>query len=390
MSTHEEPILIVGGGIGGMTTALALARVGHASLLLEQAAEFGEVGAGLQVGPNVMRMFDRLGVRDAVHEIAFFPENLILMDAIEGEELTRVSLGSAFRARFGYPYATIHRADLHAALTAACQEQELIQLHTASKVVDFVQDRTGVRVTLESGTTVRGSVLIGADGVWSGIRDRILGDGEPRVTGHVAYRAVLPISDVPEHLRSNSVVLWAGPDLHLAHYPMRRGELFNMGAIFHSRRFEQGADVFGDPEELHDHFKGVCAPVETLLGMIEEWRMWVLRDRDPVERWTDRRITLLGDAAHPTLQYLAQGAGMAIEDAWTLADLVSRVGDPADAFADYERSRAVRTARVTLFSRLYGEVYHAKGINRAVRAQMLNGWGDPQARESFAWIYDGI
>jgi salicylate hydroxylase len=390
VSSTDSPVIVVGGGIGGMTTALALARRGIAVHLVEQADQFGEVGAGLQVGPNVMRMFDRLGVIDAVRDIAFLPENLILMDALDASELVRVPLDQGFRDRFGYPYATIHRADLHTVLTDACAALDLVQLQTGCKVVGVEQTADQVSVRTEAGDELIGRALVGADGVWSGVRERLLGDGEPRVTGHVAYRAVLPMTEVPEHLRSNSVVLWGGPDLHLAHYPLRRGELFNMGAIFHSQRFREGANVFGDPDELHQHFTGVCEPVATLLERIEEWRMWVLRDRDPVERWTDRRITLLGDAAHPTLQYLAQGAGMAIEDAWTLADQLSANDSVPDAFGEYERLRSVRTARVTLMSRLYGELYHASGVERAVRSQMLDGWPPLAARESFAWIYEGI
>ncbi|MET9084865.1 3-hydroxybenzoate 6-monooxygenase [Streptomyces sp. NPDC004237] len=389
MSDNEE-ILVIGGGIGGMTAALALARQGRSVLLAEQAPEFGEVGAGLQVGPNVMRMFDQLGVIEPVRDIAFFPDNLILRDALDSAELVRIPLDRKFRDRFGYPYATIHRADLHAVLTAACAEHPQIRLRTNCKVVGVEQDERGVRALTESGEELAGTALIGADGLWSTVREHVLGDGEPRVTGHVAYRAVLPMEEVPEHLRSNSVVLWAGPDLHLAHYPLRRGELFNMGAIFHSHRYQRGANVFGDPEELHEQFKGVCGEVETLLGKIDEWRMWVLRDRDPVEHWSKGRITLLGDAAHPTLQYLAQGAGMAVEDAWTLAAQLDSAPDVPSALREYERLRSVRTARVTLLSRLYGELYHASGVTRAVRAQMLEGWPAAAARESFAWIYNGI
>jgi 2-polyprenyl-6-methoxyphenol hydroxylase-like FAD-dependent oxidoreductase len=389
MST-DNPVIVIGGGIGGMSTALALARTGRAVHLVEQAAAFGEVGAGLQVGPNVMRMFDRLGVIDAVNQIAFFPENLILRDAIDATEIYRLPLDAAFRQRFGYPYATIHRADLHSVLTDACAANPLVRLQTGCKIVRIEQDPNQVRAYAEDGEEFTGTALVGADGIWSGVRDVLLGDGEPRVTGHVAYRAVLPMAEVPEHLRCDSVVLWAGPELHLAHYPLRRGELFNMGAIFHSYRFQRGANVFGDPQELHEHFAGVSQPVETLLGQIDEWRMWVLRDRDPVQHWSKDRITLLGDAAHPTLQYLAQGAGMAIEDAWTLADRLENSADVSTAFREYEQLRAVRTARVTLLSRVYGELYHASGIARAVRRDMLDGWPVERARESFAWIYNGI
>lgn len=385
-----QPILIIGGGIGGMATALALANVGRDVHLMEQAAEFGEVGAGIQIGPNVMRMFDRLRVLEQINEIAFFPENLILRDAIDANEVTRLPLDRSFRDRFGYPYATIHRADLHAVLVAACAGNDRVTLETGRKIVHVDQTGNGVSAHTAAGEELTGSLLVGADGIWSGVRNQLIGDGEPRITGHIAYRAVLPMDEVPEHLQSNSVVLWGGPDLHLAHYPLRRGELFNMGAIFHSQRFLKGANVYGDPDELHTQFAGMCDEVATLLGKIEEWRMWVLRDRDPVDHWSHGRITLLGDSAHPTLQYLAQGAGMAIEDAWTLADRLDHTDDVTAALREYEELRVVRTARVTLFSRLYGEIYHAKGVARAVRAQMLHDWSPDAVRESFNWIYAGI
>ncbi|MFW3168566.1 3-hydroxybenzoate 6-monooxygenase [Geodermatophilus sp. CPCC 206100] len=384
-------MIVVGGGIGGTATALALARRGCTVRLLEQAPEFGEVGAGLQVGPNVMRVLDRLGVMDAVMEIAFLPRSLVLKDALDGSEVTTVDLGDAFRRRFGYPYATIHRADLHAVLVDACRDTGRVLLEPSRRVTGFSQDGTGVEVLCEGQTEPnRADVLIAADGLWSQTRSVIVGDGDPRVTGQVAYRAVLPRAEVDDDLYSESVVLWAGPKLHLAHYPLRRGELFNMGAIFHSLRFDAGANTYGDPDELHERFAVTCDPVRRLVARIEEWRMWVLRDREPVATWTDGRVALLGDAAHPTLQYLAQGAGMAIEDAWVLGELLGQADDAPSWLRAYQDQRSVRTARVTLLSRLYGELYHADGMAREVRRDMLRGWEGPRTHESFAWLYDGI
>jgi salicylate hydroxylase len=383
-------VIVVGGGIGGMSTALSLAQEGCQVTLLEKAQEFGEVGAGLQVGPNVMKMFDRLGILQAVNEIAFFPENLLMMDALDGAELVRVDLQD-FPERFGYPYATIHRADLHTVITNACAAHDSIQLLPGHKVVSHEQNESEVVVYCEGvDEPFRGDVLIGADGIWSGIRESLVGDGEPRVTGHVAYRAVLERAEVPDDLFSNSVVLWAGPRLHLMHYPLRRGELFNMGAIFHSHKFEQGWNTYGDAEELDERFSVTCEPVRRLVEKIEQWRMWVLRDRDPIDNWTNKRVALLGDSAHPTLQYLAQGAGMAIEDAWMLGKTLEQASDVPTWFRSYESARHTRTARITLISRLYGELYHAQGVERDVRADLLRDFSGVRARESFAWIYDGI
>lgn len=387
---HKPTVIISGGGIGGMSAALALAQRGCEVTLFEQAPEFGEVGAGLQVGPNVMRMFDRLGILDAVTEIAFFPDALVMRDALDSSELVRIDLGD-FPARFGYPYATIHRADLHAVLTAACAEQKGITLLPGHRVTSFAQDDTAVSVHTDgSHGSVQADALIGADGIWSLIREHIVNDGEPRVTGHVAYRAVLPRIEVPDDLYSESVVMWAGPRLHLMHYPLRRGELFNMGAIFHSQRFEEGADAYGDPAELEERFAVTSEPVRRLVSKIDQWKMWVLRDREPTQAWGDRRVTLLGDSAHPTLQYLAQGAGMAVEDAWTLAEALEEASSIPAWLEQYENQRRARTARITLISRLYGDLYHAQGAEREVRAQLLAGLSNDRARESFAWIYDGI
>jgi salicylate hydroxylase len=384
--------VVVGGGIGGMATALSLSRAGIPVHLLERAAEFSEVGAGIQVGPNVMRMLDVLGVLPEIREIAFFPRTLTLMDALDGSGVTSVDLGAAFVDRFGYPYATIHRADLHEVLVRACAASPLVRLETEQTVTGYDQTDEGVVVRTARGEEISGSVLIGADGIWSTIRESLVGDGDPRMTGHIAYRAVLPMTEIPEDLRSDSVVLWAGPNLHLAHYPLRRGELFNMGAIFHSDRFLDGADVYGDPDELHAKFAGVHPDVATLLGKIEEWRMWVLRDRDPDDRWIDRRVALLGDSAHPTLQYMAQGAGMAIEDAVVLARTLSASapGQVPSALHDYAEERFSRTSRVTLTSRLFGQLFHASGAERVVRRDMLADWSTQSAHQSFAWLYDGI
>jgi salicylate hydroxylase len=257
-------------------------------------------------------------------------------------------------------------------------------------VVGYEEQGDRIVARLDGGESVEGTALIGADGLWSVIRDEIVGDGKPRVSGHVAYRAVLPLGEVPADLYTPSVTLWAGPRLHLVHYPLRRGELYNLVAVFHSSRHDEGWDTFGDPAELHERFAPACAPVRTLLEKIESWRMWVLCDREPVRRWSKGRATLLGDAAHPTLQYLAQGANMAIEDAVCLADELERTPEhPATAFQRYEDQRYLRTARVQLTSRYYGDAYHAAGVTAELRTMMLRGRTAEQAYDGMAWLYDG-
>ncbi len=385
---QQPPVLIVGGGIGGLAAALALARKGCRVRLIEQAADFKEIGAGIQLGPNVFRMFAELGLTDAVSGLAAFPENLIMLDSTSGAEVTRIPLTGDFRAKFKHPYALIYRADLLGVLLAACRSSDLIELLVSQRVVHVEEAGDRVMARTQAGESHEGSALIGADGLWSTIRQIVVGDGKPVVAGHITYRAVLPATDMPPDLRWWSMVLWAGEKVHLVHYPMRGGELFNLVAVFHSSRYEEGWDSYGDPAELHERFAKTCAPVRTLLDKIESWRMWVLCDRPPIRNWSRGRLTLLGDAAHPMLQYLAQGACMAIEDAVCLANKVADLhGDFAAAFQAYQEARYLRTGRVQIMARVYGEFYHASGVARELRNMMLGGRTPEQAFESMQWLY---
>ena len=382
------PILIAGGGIGGLAAALALAKIGRKSLVLEQAADFKEVGAGIQISPNVFKMFDVLGITEAIKRIAVFPDSLSIRDALTAEQVMHIPLGPDFLARFHHPYGVIYRPDLLDALLDACKQSPLIALHTGKSVADYDDGSVHVTVRTDDGESFEGAALIGADGLWSRIRERIVGDGKPRVVGHIAYRAVLPIEKAPKHAQERRVTLWAGPKIHLVHYPLRRGELLNLVAVFHSDRYAEGWDKFGDPEELNEKFKHARPEVRELLGLIHAWRMWVLCDRDPVKNWSAGRVTLLGDSAHPTLQYMAQGGCMAIEDAVVLARKVEATPhDFPRAFLAYQEERYLRTARVQLTSRFVGDyVYHPRGPAAEVRNQMLKNL----TREDMAWLYDGV
>ena len=390
MAKQDHPYIIIGGGIGGLACALALARKGFRSLLLEQAAEFGEIGAGIQLGPNVFRMFDKLGVTDKVRKLAVFPEYLMMRDTITTDVVTRINLDETFLARFGNPYAVIHRADLHKALLEACAEYpDFITMKTSQKVTTMDDKGDRVVVSTESGEVYEGAAIVGADGLWSIVRQKIVGDGKPVVSGHITYRAVLPTSEVPEELRAWAMIIWAGEKTHLVQYPMRGGELYNLVAVFHSDKFSEGWDSYGDPAELHERFAKTCEPVRTLLGKIESWRMWVLCDRPPIRDWSKGNITLLGDAAHPMLQYLAQGANMAIEDAVCLARQIELSnGNTQGAFLAYQQERYLRTARVQLTARLYGEAYHASNATRDLRNAVLGARTQKEAMESMAWLYD--
>jgi salicylate hydroxylase len=387
-SWKDQQVLIVGGGIGGLAAALALARQGIPSQVIEQAAEFKEIGAGIQLGPNVFRMFEKLNLIEPISALAVFPENLVMLDSITGEEVTRIPLGDAFRKKFHHPYALIHRADLHNVLLDQCRKSNLIKLDAAQKIVEVDEIDGGVKAKTANGKHYRGAALIGADGLWSTIRQIVVGDGRPKPAGHITYRAVLPTAEVPEKYRWRNMTLWAGEKVHFVLYPLRTGELYNLVAVFHSNRYEEGWDSFGDPAELHERFAATCAPVRALLNKIESWRMWVLCDRPPIKEWSRGCITLLGDAAHPMLQYLAQGACMAVEDAVCLADqAVAANGDYAAAFRAYQTARYLRTGRVQIMARVYGEFYHAGGVAKELRNMMLGARSPDDAMAGMEWLY---
>ena len=387
-SWKDGQVLIVGGGIGGLTAALALAQQGIAAQVIEQAVAFKEIGAGIQLGPNAFRMLKRLGLVEPIGALAVFPENLVMLDSITGEEVTRIPLGNAFRKKFHHPYALIHRADLHNVLLEHCRKSNLIKLDAAQKIVAVDESNGGIAAKTANGKDYRGAALIGADGLWSTIRQVVVGDGKPKPAGHITYRAVLPAADIPDQYRWRNMGFWAGEKVHLVLYPLRTGELYNLVAVFHSNRYEEGWDSYGDPAELHERFAGTCAPVRALLAKIEDWRMWVLCDRPPIKEWSRGRITLLGDAAHPMLQYLAQGACMSIEDAVCLADkAVEADGDYGAAFRAYQRARYLRTGRVQIMARVYGEFYHAGGVAKELRNMMLGGRTPEDAIAGMEWLY---
>jgi 2-polyprenyl-6-methoxyphenol hydroxylase-like FAD-dependent oxidoreductase len=389
--TTSSSLLVAGGGIGGLAAACVLGRQGLPVTVLEQSAAFGEIGAGIQLGPNIFRMFAHLGLTEAIRQVAYFPPGLGMNDVRTGEKVVRVPLGDTAIATYGFPYGVIYRADLHQVFLDACRQLPSVTLRTNAKVESFTQDGNGVRARLADGEQLEGAAMLGADGLWSRIREAIVGDGKPRVSGHIAYRAVLKREDVPAHLWSDDVLLWGGEKTHLVHYPLRRGELFNLVAVFHSSKYDEGWNTFGDTAELTERFAQATPQVRELLGKIETWKMWVLCDREPVANWSDGRVTLLGDAAHPMLQYLAQGAGQAIEDAVVLGAAVRRTGgDYAQAFRLYQQARYLRTGRVQLTARFYGDIYHASGVTRELRNRMFQGGHESAGFAGLKWMYEGV
>ncbi|MBL8669995.1 MAG: 3-hydroxybenzoate 6-monooxygenase [Alphaproteobacteria bacterium] len=391
MTGDTGPILIAGGGIGGLATALGLSRIGRACVVLEKAAKLGEIGAGIQLGPNAFHAFDYLGVGDAARAMAVYVDKLRLMDAMTGAEIAHVPLDAPFRQRFGNPYAVVHRGDLHGVLLRACRDSPHVALRTDSEVVGYAQDGSGVTARLASGAAVAGAALVGADGLWSKVRRQLVGDGAPRVSGHTTFRSVIPIERMPEDLRWNAATLWAGPKCHVVHYPLSDWRVFNLVATFHNDAPEPVAGLPVPAEEVQAGFRHICQTAQSIIRQGANWRLWVLCDRDPVETWTDGRVTLLGDAAHPMLQYMAQGACMALEDAVCLSAMLQEMpGSIPDAFVAYRDRRVARTARVQLQSRAIGEhVYHPAGAHARLRNAMMGaitpeGWYD-----RIAWLYGG-
>lgn len=388
--TQNKPFVIAGGGIGGVAAALALARKGIRSIVLERAPELGEIGAGIQLGPNAFHSFDQLGVGNAARAIAVYIDNLRLMDAVTAEEIVRVPLDEPFRNRFGNPYAVIHRGDLHRVLLTACRENELIELRTGAEVLGYEQDGSSVRVHHAKGSEI-GAALIGADGLWSNIRKRVVGDGSPRVSGHTTYRSVIPTEQMPEDLRWNAATLWAGPKCHIVHYPLSGWKVFNLVVTYHNDAAEPVAGKPVSNEEVLKGFQHVHPRAQQIIRHGQNWKLWVLCDREPVEQWVDGRVALLGDAAHPTLQYLAQGACMAMEDAVCLADMIDSYRDNVEmGLENYRRQRVLRTARVQLQSRWIGEhIYHPAGPHAQLRNAMLRAKSQDEMYDTVAWLYGG-
>lgn len=382
-----KPVLIAGGGIGGLATAIGLAQQGVASLVLEKSAILGEIGAGIQLGPNAFHAFDFLGVGERARAMAVYIDSLRLMDALSGDEITRIPLGKEFNAHFGNPYAVVHRGDLHGVFLKACKAHPLVTLRTNAGVTSYANTKNGAIATLENSEIVEGAALIGADGLWSRVRVQMLNDGAPRVSGHTTYRSVIPRDEMPDDLRWNAATLWAGPKCHIVHYPLKGGEAYNLVVTYHNDAPEPVAGKPVGHAEVAKGFEHVAPRARQIIDKGTNWRHWVLCDRDPVETWVDGHVALLGDAAHPMLQYFAQGACMALEDAVRLSAEVAAHDDIGAALLAYQDGRLTRTSRVQLQSRAIGDhIYHPSGAHAALRNQIMSA---KSAKDWFATV-DGL
>ncbi|WP_119157883.1 3-hydroxybenzoate 6-monooxygenase [Caldimonas tepidiphila] len=386
---QDLPVIVAGGGIGGLAAALALVRQGFKVQVLEQAPEIGEIGAGIQLGPNAFHAFDALGVGEKARGRAVYTDCMVMHDAIDESLVGRIETGEAFRKRFGNPYAVIHRVDVHLSLLEGAQETGRVEFHTNTRLVKVEQDEAARTVTAidQNGKRWTGQALIGADGVRSVVRAQYVND-PPRVTGHVVYRAVVDKSEFPQDLQWNAASLWAGPKCHLVHYPLRGGEQYNIVVTFHSRKAEEWGVTEGSKEEVESYFQGISPKARQLIELPKTWKRWATADKEPIGTWVFGRATILGDAAHPTTQYMAQGACMAMEDAVTLGEALRLNGNDWDkALALYQRSRVARTARIVLSGREMGRIYHAAGVERLVRNSLWMGRSQERFYDAMEWLY---
>lgn len=388
MSRHDLDVLIVGGGIGGLASALALSRAGLRVRVLEQAPEFGEVGAGLQISPNCTRILRTWGLLDEVISLGVLPRRIVMKDALDGEVLTWLDLADVER-RYGAPYVVIHRTDLHGVLLQACRRGG-VDLVTNAQVTAYENRAGGAAVTV-AGERQSAPLVLAADGLHSTARETLVGDA-PVNSAYVAYRGTVPVSEVdPAEVSLQDVVVYIGPHRHFVQYPLRRGEILNQVAVFRSPRALAGEPDWGAPDELEAGFAGSCAPVRRGLTRMWRDRWWRMFDRDPIASYVYGRIALTGDAAHPPLQYLAQGAVMAIEDAWVLAEHVrarTRDGEPDwdAALAAYDAVRPEHCRRVVLGARDWGDLWHRTGQERQWRNQVLRA-RDVYDYRYIDWLY---
>jgi salicylate hydroxylase len=380
MAVNE--LLVIGGGIGGLGAALAVARTGRAVRVLERSAEFGEVGAGIQLAPNATRILAGLGVLEPLCDVGVLPRRLVLADAVAGHELTALDL-TDFPERYGAPYLVVHRTDLHRILLEACAAAG-VGLETGAHVVDVRDAGDAVELTTVDGRLLRGSAAIGADGLRSRVR-RVFSDDEPICSGYVAYRGAVPMEQVSRHADLRDVVAWVGPGLHLVQYPLRSGRMYNQVAVFRSDAYARREADWGSPEELEATFAGCSDHVRESIPLLGRDQRWPMYDREPLGTWVKGRIALLGDAAHPMVQYLAQGACQALEDAAALADSLSGE-DLEPALVAYQDLRATRAARVQRTARTWGQIWHAEGVAKLLRDELFRQRG-ARDHTHVEWLY---
>lgn len=393
MKNEDKPIIVVGGGLAGLSLAAALGQDRQRVLVLEQAAEIAPVGYGVMLGPNVFDVFDKLGVSAQVKAKSDFPKFLVMPDTDSGETLARISVTSeAYKKRFKHPYITIHRADVHDILLDACRRSGRVELVVNAAVTDF-DDRgsEGVRVRCADGRSFDGVALVGADGIRSRVRSLIAGEQPPLANGFVAQRTIIDMKDAPQDLpHREDVALWVGPGYHVVHYPLYQASKLNIAIVYKAPDHGPGQLQATHEQDVQHVYAHACPALKKLLSLMDLERRWPTLDRDPIRQWSRGRATLLGDAAHATLQAYAQGAGMAIEDAACLADLLrASAYDYEHAFQAFPKQRVVRTARIQLGSRQLWDFYHLEGLAREVRDAELKERVEDDYYRCLNWVWSG-
>jgi salicylate hydroxylase len=388
----SRTIVIAGAGLGGLTTALALAEQGFRSVVVEQAERVEAIGAGIQLSPNATRILIGLGLGDRLRPSAVVPSGIRVLRAETGDEIVRIPLDDA-EERYGAPYWVIHRGDLVGALLAAARENPEISLELGARVETFATHTNGVTVKAlrkQSAVDAQGSAFIGADGMWSVVRSGLGDTTAPRFARRVAWRAMVPSDMAPPQMRTAEVTLWLGRKSHIVHYPVQAGQTINVVAIAADSWNEPGWSTEAKPSEVMARFPAGrwSRHVRDLLGIPERWMKWALAERPIPKRWGEDQTTLLGDAAHPTLPFLAQGAALAIEDAAVLARrLAASPENPAAALRLYEADRRGRAAQVQKAARKNGNVYQYSGPDAAVRNIVMRTLGGARLRNRYDWIY---
>lgn len=383
-------IAIVGGGIGGLAAAIACAKSGNEVVVLERCDEFSEFGAGIQLAPNAFHALDYLGVGDEVRKLAVQIGELRLVDGLTGEIITQLPLGKEYKEKFENPYMVVHRTDLYYPLLDACKENNLIELRTSCKVIGYQKTNSSAKVIMSNGDFVAADIIIGADGLHSVIRKQLVGDGAPRVSGHTIYRSVIPMEKVPKELQLDAVTLWAGPKWHFVYYPIAGGKFMNLAVTKDNHAPEAIAGESVLNSSVIGEFESVTGDAKKLLNLGEGWKKWVLCDRDPIDNWVDGRVALLGDAAHPMLQYAAQGACMALEDAVVLGELINKNANenPNSILTEYNSIRRNRAAKVVATAREMGEqVYHPSGVKAYKRSAKLSALTPEDIHNKIEWLH---
>jgi 2-polyprenyl-6-methoxyphenol hydroxylase-like FAD-dependent oxidoreductase len=384
---QELPILVVGGGIGGLTAAIALGRSGRSVKLIERAERFEPIGYGIQLGPNAFHVFDQLGIAKEVLSQSTLPEEGQLRDAVSGEVIAQLPMGTEIKRRYGNPYAVIHRGDLHEVLLEACDRLKIVDLENSCELKSFDDKENKVTATTVTGREIDGSALIAADGVWSRIRAQMFQDEPPQQFGYVAMRCLRPIVDFPRELAPNAVVLWTGTRYHMIHYRLQGGKLFNVVVGFRLQAL--GSDTPADAaQQMSSLFANACPQVRELLKFIDTSKYWDIVAFNPISEWTKGRVALIGDAAHAMLQAMAQGACQAIEDSLTIANCISENGEDYEAaFRNYQSRRLLRATRVQYMSRYMWEAIHVYGAMRNLRNDMFARMNSVDVLESLEWLY---